>query len=539
MGASDVQVDVGMVVAGQPHIAAAWFPANNHPRDQASFTFRVTVPEGRTAIANGELEDKKTENGWTTWTWRAREPLAPYLATTTIGSFDLRSYEHDGIRFWDAIDTVLDHRFTPHTGKRFAISAKDTSSFQRLTRTIPVPAKGGKLSFSIDRNTEANWDHVFVEARTAGENDWTTLRDLNGHTKNSTGSSCPFWLEMHPFLEHYQKAKPGGDGCESKGSTGRWWSASGASYGWERWSVDLRGFAGKDAEVSISYASDDLFQAPGVVVDDISGPGGAGSTSFEQDDDPMDGWRAGPTPKGSTSTKTWTAGDAGDAPPPLGPTARRSLARQGEMIDFLSDLFGPYPFSAAGGIVHKAAAGFALETQTRSTYAASVFADSENGDLTVVHETAHQWVGDSLTVDAWRHVWLNEGFATYTEWLWSEREKIKDIDTSFAEAYKPDAKDPSWKTKVGAPGAEDILSGPIYNRGAMTLHELRRTIGDDDFFRLLRKWTVTRGGSLVTTEDFVDLAEDVSGQDLGKFFQAWLFTGKKPALAPRPGTATN
>ena len=90
-----------------------------------------------------------------------------------------------------------------------------------------------------------------------------------------------------------------------------------------------------------------------------------------------------------------------------------------------SEFFGPYPFSAAGGIVDDfEELQFALETQTRPVYAAGFFFDPIGGDLVVVHELAHQWIGDLLRVDPWQHIWLNEGFATYAEWLWLEREGV-------------------------------------------------------------------------------------------------------------------
>jgi len=86
-----IHTDDGAVVAGEPHVAATWFPVNDHPSDKAAYTFHVTVPEGLEAVANGILVDDETANGQTTWTWRAREPMASYLATATIGEFDLRA----------------------------------------------------------------------------------------------------------------------------------------------------------------------------------------------------------------------------------------------------------------------------------------------------------------------------------------------------------------------------------------------------------------------------------------------------------------
>ena len=114
--------DDGALVAGQPAVAATWFPVNDHPIDKASYTFNITVPSGLEAIANGVLEKSRDRHGWTTWTWKAREPMASYLATMAIGEFDVNAYSDNGIRFWDALDPDLFARVVPRTGDQFAIS---------------------------------------------------------------------------------------------------------------------------------------------------------------------------------------------------------------------------------------------------------------------------------------------------------------------------------------------------------------------------------------------------------------------------------
>ena len=532
-----LHTDDGALVAGEPHVAATWFPVNDHPSDKAAYTFRVTVPAGLEAVANGTLRSRRTKGGWTTWTWRAKEPMASYLATATIGEFDLRSYRDAGIRYWDAIDPDLfAPPAVPRTGQQFAISQKAEPSYKRLARTITVPAGGATLSFWITRDTEANWDFVFVEGHTAGETDWTTLPDLNGHTSEDTGFSCPFWLELHPFLTHYQSDN--GDGtCSPQGTTGHWWAVSGASEGWEQWMVDLSAYAGSDVEVSIAYASDDIFQAAGAFVDDIVVSSGAGTTSFEADGDTFDGWTVPGAPADSApNPNDWIVGTVADTPEPLGPTVEASFSRQPEIIDFLSNTFGPYPFSAAGGIVDDFAdLGFALENQTRPIYSKFFFTDPLLGDSVIVHELAHQWYGDSLALARWQHIWLNEGFATYAEWLWSERESLGTAQEIFDDFYSIPADDPFWSLTIGDPGPDSLFDFPVYARGAMTLHQLRLVVGDADFFKILRRWATSRAGGNVTTPQFIRLAERVSGEDLDALFDAWLFTAEKPALVEASG----
>jgi hypothetical protein len=521
----------GAVIAGEPHVAATWFPANDHPLDKAAYTFKITVPAGVEAVANGKLVRKWTKNGRSHWVWNAEEPMASYLATATMGQFELTSYRHSGIRFWDAIDPALFSVPEPRTGEQYAISQKGDPSYKRMARTISVPAGGASLSFWITRDTEPNWDFVFVEARTVGGTDWTTLPDLNGHTSQDTGFSCPFWHELHPFLTHYQTDN--GDGtCSPEGTSGEWWAASGSSDGWEKWTVDLSRFAGKTARVSISYASDDFIQLAGAFVDDIVVSTGEGTTSFEDDGATFDGWQVPGAPAGSgPNPNDWIVGTQADAPPPIGEDIAGSLAREGEILDFLSSVFGEYPFSASGGIVDDVEIGFALENQTRPVYSPLFWTVPGLGDIVVAHELTHQWYGDSLALAAWKHIWLNEGFATYAEWLWTEHEGQATVQESFDDLYNGIPEDdPFWSVVIGDPTPEFLFDFAIYGRGAMTLQQLRLSVGDADFFEILRRWAKSREGQNVKTNQFIRLAERVSGEDLDELFDTWLFTPGKPEL---------
>lgn len=150
----------------------------------------------------------------------------------------------------------------------------------------------------------------------------------------------------------------------------------------------------------------------------------------------------------------------------------------------------------------------------------------------VVHELAHQWVGDDLALQAWKHIWLNEGFASYMEWMWSEHSGGATAQEFFDFYASFPAEDSFWTTVIGDPGPEHTFDGPVYDRGAMTLHALRLDIGDADFFRLLTRWTARQSGGNVRTGEFIALAERVSGEQLDAFFTAWLNTPKKPASLP-------
>ncbi|GGJ85176.1 peptidase [Pilimelia anulata] len=307
----------GVVVTGQPEGAASWFPCNDHPRDKATFTFAITVPKGKTAIANGV--PKGTEvgpDGWTTFRYAEESPMATYLTTATAGDFTL---------------TVSDHK-----GKPVVLASK---------------------------------------------------------------------------------------GAPSAG-----------------------------------------------------------------------------------------------------------LRRTPEVVDFLAERFGPYPFGSLGGIAGGNVPGlsFALEIQTRPVYAGSA-----NDLSVVVHENAHQWYGDSVALHDWKDIWLNEGFATYAEWMWAEAHGGTTADAVFDQYYRQPTSADHWSPATGDPKVAGLFGSSVYTKGAMTLHALRRTIGEDAFSTLLREWAKRKKDANATSADLIALATEVSGKDLAAFFRNWLYSTAKPPAPPR------
>lgn len=310
----------GALVANEPDGASTWFPVNDVPTDKATYTFRISVPAGKTAVANGRLISSETAAGRTVWTWRARDPMASYLATASIGDFALTtSRTVSGLPVVDAVD-----------------------------------------------------------------------RDITGAARRETVAA---------------------------------------------------------------------------------------------------------------------------------------LAKQRSMINYFSTVFGDYPFEAAGAIVDDDSVGYALETQTRPVYSGSA------DEVTVAHEITHQWFGDSVTPATWRDIWLNEGFATFGELLWQERQGGRTLQAAFDEFYAVPAGDPFWQVRPADPGARDLFNDAVYVRGAMTLIELRNRIGQDDFRTVLRRWAGKYAGGNAGTADLVRLAESVSGKELSAFFQDWLYTSGKPAAS--------
>ena len=308
-----VPTDDGAFVVGEPQGSPAWYPVNDTPRDKATFDFTVTVPEGLTVMANGVLLSHVSVAGKTTWRWRESDPMAPYLATATLGRFDLTQYTVDGIPAYVAVDPQL-----------------------------------------------------------------------------------------------------------SKGQV---------------------------------------------------------------------------------------------------------LSKLPAAIRFYSSIYGPYPFTAVGAVVDSAkVVGYSLETQTKP-----VFAYMPN-EATLVHELSHMWYGDSVTLAQWPDIWIHEGFATWSEWIWSEHEGAKSAHQWFTQLYNtPASATWFWNPPPGDPGSPVYLfDGTIYYRGGMTLQALREKVGDEAFFRIMRDWAQQNRFGTVTTPQFIALAEDESGMDLGAFFQAWLYEPGKP-----------
>jgi aminopeptidase N len=206
-----------------------------------------------------------------------------------------------------------------------------------------------------------------------------------------------------------------------------------------------------------------------------------------------------------------------------GPTFRR----QGEMIDHFEALFGPYPFDAYGAVVVDADLFVALETQTMSLFGRDILG---GGEIVVAHELAHQWFGDAVSPSTWRDIWLNEGFATYAQWLWAEHRQLSTVAAQADESHDVLAATGLGDLPPGDPGAVELFHPSVYERGALTLHALRTTIGDDAFFTTLRRWVAERSGSTASTDDFRALAEEVSGADLDALFQEWLYAPALPDL---------
>jgi aminopeptidase N len=211
--------------------------------------------------------------------------------------------------------------------------------------------------------------------------------------------------------------------------------------------------------------------------------------------------------------------------------AMDGLSRTSAIVHWLQQQAGPYPFARTGGVVTALDPGFSLENQTRPVYPRGV------SRLLMVHELAHQWFGDSVSVHHWQDVWLNEGFATYMEQRWTETHGGQSTSAWLHGMYDTQTGD-FWDGIVSDPGPDtaDLFAwAVVYQRGGMTLAALRNVIGTPAFNELLHRWTKQNRYGNGSTDSFEALAEEVSGQDLTSFFDTWVRQSGKPAETPENG----
>ena len=347
-----IPTDDGAFVVNEPQGSPGWFPVNDNPRDKATYDITVSVPEGNTVIANGQLVSHTTAGGQETWHWSEGSPMASYLVTATNGVF------------------------------------RTESRPERCDQGEPL-----LCSYTTD-----------------------------------------FGLQMYDAVD--------------------------------------------------------------------------------------------PTTRRALTD------------PPDPDLAYERLDPQPEIIQFFSDLYGDYPYTSGGGIIDTAHfVGYALESQTRANYQRIPLPP------TVVHEVSHQWFGNAVSIKQWPDIWLNEGFATFSEWIYAEEHNGPSAAEQFDDLYATEEDDPFFEELwFPAPAAlhhpSQLFHTPVYDRGAMTLQALREKVGDGTFFDILRAWySENRAQSVttdetVTTGDFIaltkELTTNVSDEELENFFQVWLFEEGRP-----------
>ncbi|MEV1003982.1 M1 family metallopeptidase [Nonomuraea sp. NPDC050202] len=217
-------------------------------------------------------------------------------------------------------------------------------------------------------------------------------------------------------------------------------------------------------------------------------------------------------------------------PPRLAARVRHDFARQDQMTALFGDLFGPYPFTGYTVVVADDDLEIPVEAQGMSIFGRNHVDGVRGCERLVAHELAHQWFGNSLTVACWSDIWLQEGFAAYAEWLWSEA------------SGGPPAGDHArrWWHRLSLlpqdfvladPGERTLFDDRVYKRGALTLHALRAAMGDEAFFAALRAWTAGHRHGTVTTREFAGHVQRYTSRPVGPLLSAWLHDKPLPGLA--------
>jgi aminopeptidase N len=204
-------------------------------------------------------------------------------------------------------------------------------------------------------------------------------------------------------------------------------------------------------------------------------------------------------------------------------STKQAEARLPEILDFLETKFGKYPIDAAGGIFLNEPIEYSLETIGRPTYAAGLL----NPVSVMVHVNSNQWYGNSVTVDRWRDVCINECVATYATWLWKEAKEAADLNKQYADEVTK-ATPEFWNGKLYDMGPGNELTG-VYTKGPVMLHALRNYIGQTAFDRLLKTWPSLHRDGHASMQDFQRYAEFVGHKNLKGFFDAWVYGTGKPA----------
>ncbi|MGM9321569.1 M1 family metallopeptidase [Deinococcus aquaticus] len=219
-------------------------------------------------------------------------------------------------------------------------------------------------------------------------------------------------------------------------------------------------------------------------------------------------------------------------PPGTADAVRAPYHRTGEILKALSDWFGPYPFATYGSAVVTARLP-ALETATLSTMPVT-----SSSERVIVHEAAHQWFGNRVTLRDWSDVWLNEGFATYAELLWTEHQGQDGqvlADAWYVTLQRRGTR-PLTATTQG-----EMFDSSAYQRGALALHALRRQVGDDAFRTFLRGYAQggaaapsaapERAAQVVGTNDLLDYTRRTLGEQAARVLRDWV---QRSALPPAP-----
>ncbi|MCX6398948.1 MAG: M1 family metallopeptidase [Propionibacteriales bacterium] len=205
-----------------------------------------------------------------------------------------------------------------------------------------------------------------------------------------------------------------------------------------------------------------------------------------------------------------------------------SFDQQPAMMEFFERVFGPYPFDGYAAVITDDDLEIPLESQSLSSFGRNFCTDDWSHVRLIAHEMAHQWFGNAVTLARWQDIWLHEGFACYSEWLWSEESEGPRTCDEWARHHHDKLAELEQDLVLADPGPALMFDDRVYKRGALALHALRLDVGDAAFFDVLGGWVADRAGGSVTTEEFLAFASDRTGNDVAALLQPWLYDEDLP-----------
>jgi aminopeptidase N len=210
--------------------------------------------------------------------------------------------------------------------------------------------------------------------------------------------------------------------------------------------------------------------------------------------------------------------------------AQQKFAVTRRAMEIYASLFGEYPFLNEKYGMAEFQWSASMEHQTMTSLSERVVSSENSGYGTIVHELAHQWWGDLVTMSSWQDIWLNEGFATYSEVLFYERFYNLQAGELMSQSYDDKQVYGRMGGTVTAENAGNPFddTGAVYTKGAWVLHMLRRLLGDEKFFNMLKQYAGRHGFANASTKDFQNACETAYGGPLDWFFQQWVYAQGRP-----------
>jgi aminopeptidase N len=203
-------------------------------------------------------------------------------------------------------------------------------------------------------------------------------------------------------------------------------------------------------------------------------------------------------------------------------------------LEFYSGLIGAYPYEKLANVQSKTIFG-GLENAGCIFYSENSVTGRGMAENLIAHEIAHQWFGNSVTEGDWQHIWLSEGFATYLTSVYNEmtygKEKLAEsMKMARSRVLRASERTPRPVIDTAITNLMGLLNANSYQKGAWVLHMLRQEVGEESFWKGMRLFYERFRNGNAVTDNFRNVMEEVSGKDLQKFFNQWLYLPGEPNL---------